>query len=803
MLFNFSFLAVHAEYVPSKTATLKGVEFIATPEMKTRFKSYFVELTGKPWDILNFKIKIDQITKELFSGGYFSSKVKMEMTGTESEVIVKISIIATERINFHFRGNTLFSHQELRKNLIDKVKNDFGKSDQTSLGNYLVDVYEGAGFYNTSVKSYQNEGRDLDGVTVRNYFFEIDEGEKLNVSLVHYRGNIILGEEEFHKLFKKNASGLALAGYYDKTFFENYSNIIKKDYLSKGFVFAEVSKPRVATNDDDESLSIEYGISEKQQVILKAITFNNVDPQLQPAVKQLLVNKEGEPFNVVELENDLKKIISHFQEQGYYFTSIANLNDENLLIYDKSFTSVELHPQIITGKKVCFNEASVSGNVKTRSQVVFREIEMKPGDLLTPGKLENLRQKLSGLGLFSTLRLTPNVISENAEKSCTKTNIAIQVKEKDFGLFEVAPGYRTDLGMKLSTGITYNNFMGMNRSASVKLQGNLRDNLDGFTDQRKLENKKLLEYLGKVSYIEPYLLHNILNTQLELETTSSFQRKRFPRFDADIFRISPQLSKNITKSLSASLKYQFERIVQFDGSAIDNDNFSIGGITPSLTFDKRNDPINPRDGYYLNLSSEWANNYFGSMKNADLEVNYIKIISRNKFYYPVGDFTFAMSLAMGYEKNFAVDLLRDANGNVIRDSDSGIPRTHGYIPGIKVFQLDGYDEIRGYDESEINRLRTGYAIGRVQGEAYFTAFKFEPRYNITDTIQTGIFFDAGRISVDEFTPFDLRTSVGAGLKFLTPVGSLDFDYGFKLQRKTYPDNKRDSVGRFHLSIGFF
>ena len=67
----------------------------------------------------------------------------------------------------------------------------------------------------------------------------------------------------------------------------------------------------------------------------------------------------------------------------------------------------------------------------------------------------------------------------------------------------------------------------------------------------------------------------------------------------------------------------------------------------------------------------------------------------------------------------------------------------------------------------------------------------------------GVFFDAGRVFVDEFKPFDLRSSVGAGLKFLTPVGSLDFDYGVKLQRRTYPDKKRDSVGRFHLSIGFF
>ena len=164
----------------------------------------------------------------------------------------------------------------------------------------------------------------------------------------------------------------------------------------------------------------------------------------------------------------------------------------------------------------------------------------------------------------------------------------------------------------------------------------------------------------------------------------------------------------------------------------------------------------------------------------------------------------ARALILGYEKNFSQDILKDANGNVLLNNN-GQPRTLGYIPNIKVFRLDGFDEIRGYGDDEINRLRSGQRINSVvvQNEAYFTAFKLEPRYNITDTVQLGVFFDAGRVSIDTFEPLKLRTAVGAGLKFITPVGSLDFDYGVKLQRKTYPDTVHDSFGHFHLSIGFF
>lgn len=805
-------LAMAADIVPAKNARLKGIVWAASPDVKARYNSYFDELVGKQWDVLNFKIKIDQISKELFNGGYFTSSIKTDLEGNENNIIVKIIVQANERINFQFIGNKVFTHQELRSRLVDKIKNDFGKFERGSLGSYINEVYESAGFYNTSVQSYQNEGRDRDGVVVKNFFFNIEEGEKLKVTNIVYRGNFILKADDLDQLFKKNATTLAQAGFYDRSFFENFTNIIKKEYLARGFVFAEVSKPRVITSDEDETLLIEYGISEKNQVILRNISLQNIDSGQVTAVKQLLTNKENAPLNVVELENDLRRIVQHFQSQGYYFANITNLNGETLLAYDKGYLNVDLNPEIVLDRQVCFNEPIIKGNVKTKEEVISREVNLTKGELITPLKMEMIRQRLTNLGLFSSLNIAPYMeYHGEEEKGCAKTNLVIQVKEKDFGLWEIAPGYRTDLGAKLSAGITYNNLNGMNRSISFKAQANRRTNLDGFDETRQKQNKDLLEYLGKVSFVEPYLFHNVLNQQIEFETASSFQRKRFYGFDADIFRISPQITKTFQlndysrDALSLAVRYQFERINQFNATVPkDNDNFSIGGITPSVTLDKRNDPIYPRKGYYLNLSSEWANHYFGSMKNADLEVNYVKVISRNKFYYPLGDFTLAFSMAVGYEKNFALDVMRDDAGKVIINSN-GVPQTHGYIPSIKVFRLDGYDEIRGYDEGEVNRLRSGIPIGDVivQNEAYFTVFKFEPRYNLTDSLQLGVFFDAGRVSVNEFTPFNLRTSVGAGFKFLTPVGSLDFDYGVKLQRKVSPDGVRDSFGRFHLSIGYF
>jgi outer membrane protein insertion porin family len=802
--FSLISFAFASDFVPARGAVVKKIEW-NHPNIEKRYNSYLQDLLNRPYDTLNLKIKIDQIVKELFLAGYFNAVVKPELSGTDKSVTIKVIVDFKDRINFSFSGNKIYSHQELRSKIVDKVRNEFGKADINSLSNYISELYEVGGFYETSVRSYQSEGKDLENVGIKNFFFVINEGKKIKVREVIYRGNVALRGSELETFFHENATSLAKGGFLDRVFLDQFTDILKKEYLSRGFVFVEVSKPRVVTNELDGSVTIEYGISEKQQVTLRTIYFEKVPQELQESAKKNLINREGAPLNVVEIENDLRKMIIYFQGEGYYFATVANLNSDNLLVYDKDYSMAELRPEIALDRQVCFNEAIINGNIKTKSDVIRREILIKPLELITPEKLENLRQRLAGLNLFSSLSITPYMINELENLKCPKTNLVIQAKEKDFGLVEVAPGYRTDLGAKLSTGISYNNISGKNRSASLRAQLNQRFNLDGFDERREQENKKLLEYSAKASYVEPYLFYNFLKSQVEFELSTSFQRVRFYGFDADVFRLSPQFSKTFSRTFSSSVRYQFERIIQFDATETkDNDNFSIGGITPTVTFDFRDDPVNPRKGSFFTLSSEWANSNFGSMKQSDLEVNFIKVISRNRFYYPAGDFTLALSLAMGYQKNFADEILRNDDGSPQLNSN-GAPRTVGYIPSIKVFRLDGYDEIRGYDEGEINRLRDSTPIGKVvvQNEAYFTAFKFEPRYNLTDALQVGIFFDAGRVFIQDFDPFKLRTSVGTGLKYLTPVGSLDFDYGFKLQRKTHDGASRESVGRFHLSIGFF
>jgi outer membrane protein insertion porin family len=305
---------------------------------------------------------------------------------------------------------------------------------------------------------------------------------------------------------------------------------------------------------------------------------------------------------------------------------------------------------------------------------------------------------------------------------------------------------------------------------------------------------RLLEHNTSLTYNKS----DLFDTMIDLQTGLAYQRRRFYAFDADIARFNTTFTRDITKRLSASLRYQLEAIFQFNATeAIDNGSFKIGAFTPILTYDLRNSQVNPTSGAFFNMSVEYANPYFLSQETDELTINYYKLISRNRFYIPFKNGTVAISLVGGIQENLSREK--------VAGTWEGQPLRKGYIPNIKVFRLSGMDIVRGFQDEEINRMPDGRDISefRIQKRAYLANLKIEPRYFISDNFIVGAFYDAGRVFVDSVDFGDLRDSVGVTFKILTPVGTLDFDYGIKLLRKKGPNGRLEDPGRFHVSIGFF
>jgi len=780
---------------------VKAIEYIAPANYLSFLKESFHRFVRKQWSKVDFEIALDNFSRDLFYEGYYFSEIKYTAEVLEKKYLaIKLNLSLGERYNIAPSGNKIFSRSEILSFIHNFIRNKSGQFDAEQIRNDLLSRYQERGLYGTTVTIRTQNGKDRLGQKMLVYYFHISEGRKVPVNTYDFTGANFFDRATVLSWTDKLNSTLVNRNYVDETALQKFVQVIKNEYLKNGFFDIDIHGPFVEFIQSSGAV-ITYKIHEGKQYYVRGITIRGLDAKNQQEILARLSNTVGGVANFLEIDADIKRVTSSLSVNGYIFAYLKNQNDPDVLLIDTNNSSVDFKFDLESGKKVFFEDYKITGNSKTKSEVIAREIELTPKQLITPSLLKDLTDKLLALGLFSSVKITPIITTDLSNDSASAT-LVINVQEKDSIQIKIAPGFRTDLGLKTSATVNFDNLFGSNKSLGISAQANKRFDLSGLDPRRRGENKNFIEWATSVDYAHPYLF----NSKFKFDASSTASRRRFYGFDAEIFQNSVQLSREIFNFLSIGAMYQLEVINQYDASKeIDSGYFRIGSLSPSITFDFRDNPVLPHRGFLTSLTYEVANPELNSLSREDIEINYYKVIWRNKIYLPINDtITFATSLVMGMEENLAKEVRRDATGNVILNAN-GVPQTKGYIPSIKVFRLDGFDTVRGFSDAEINRLQRGQDINEmiIQDRAYFINLKLEPRVYLDDSLILGVFLDAGRVYVQELEPEELRFGAGTSLKLVTPVGTLDFNYGVKLKRGQDANNNKESFGRFHISIGFF
>ncbi|HEY5673723.1 MAG TPA: BamA/TamA family outer membrane protein, partial [Malonomonas sp.] len=113
------------------------------------------------------------------------------------------------------------------------------------------------------------------------------------------------------------------------------------------------------------------------------------------------------------------------------------------------------------------------------------------------------------------------------------------------------------------------------------------------------------------------------------------------------------------------------------------------------------------------------------------------------------------------------------------------------------FFLGGIRTLRGFKSREVGPQDS--ASGDYRGGEKMAYFNFEYLFPIYKSlgIKGLLFYDTGNAWLDSETYFsDMRNSVGAGIRWLSPLGPLRFEWGYNLSPR---DDEKQSV--FEFSIG--
>jgi outer membrane translocation and assembly module TamA len=122
------------------------------------------------------------------------------------------------------------------------------------------------------------------------------------------------------------------------------------------------------------------------------------------------------------------------------------------------------------------------------------------------------------------------------------------------------------------------------------------------------------------------------------------------------------------------------------------------------------------------------------------------------------------------------------------------------VPASQRFFAGGSTTVRGFQQDRLGTPDLLDANGLSVGGNGLLVLNAEIRTAITREIGIATFLDTGNVfvHVSDMRLGDLRTSLGAGLRYKSPLGPLRLDFAWKLGGLRSTDSRR---WEFHFSIG--
>lgn len=258
---------------------------------------------------LEIKKTKDNIEKELKKHGFTNSSVQINKNFNENHVNIVIYIHEGEPLkikNIKWEGyfedyitNFLSLNvgepfdEVLLEDFINKVKKYFTK--QGLIGSDITYSFK-------------------DGELI----LKIKEGKKLNIK---FKG--------VNSLNEKDLKDITIAHFQDKI----NENIIK-DSINSLITFYKINgfleiKVIPLIEESEKEWKITYFINEGDRKFIEKIGIDTEFPKEE--LKNILVNKEGLPFNPEELDNDRQRIEEYLKTKGYFYAKVfpPQLKDED------------------------------------------------------------------------------------------------------------------------------------------------------------------------------------------------------------------------------------------------------------------------------------------------------------------------------------------------------------------------------------------------------------------------------------------------------------------------------------------
>ena len=590
--------------------------------------------------------------------------------------------------------------------------------------------------------------------------FEINEGEPTYVRKITFIGNeefsdsdlrstVLTREERWWRFLTSNDT-------YDPDRLAFDQELLRRFYLSEGYADFEVTSAVAELSPNRKSFFVTMMVDEGPRYRFGELTVDVSIPNLDSKdIQAVIVPKRGDWYNAEEIESTIDVFTDVIGAFGYAFVDVRPRVSRNA-----ETRTIDIIFDVQEGPRVFVERVEITGNVRTLDKVIRREFRLVEGDAFNTARMRRSRERLQNLGYFKEVEID-NVPSEVYPD---RTVVTATVEEQSTGELQFGIGFSSGYGALFDIGIRERNLLGKGQD--------LRLNFSLAQQQTQID----------VGFTEPYFLNRRLAAGADIfatETDYLDEAGFISQSVGSTLRLGFNYNEYMFQRVSYLLSWtRLQGINQFASQFVreQQGTTTTSQISQTFAIDKRNNVIEPTDGYFISLSNDLSG-LGGTEKylRSNLAVGY--------YYEPFEGWIFSAT---------------GSAGHII-----------GIGEEIKVFQRYqlGGNNLRGFDDFGVSPRdsTTGDALG---GDWIATA-KAEMKIPLGLPEEIGItpkiFTDWGSIG----SPTDLkdrssnilqsqiiRGSVGLGIEWESPVGPINIDWAHVLRKADF-----DITQSFRVNFG--
>ena len=672
--------------------------------------------------------------------------------------------------------------KKVRRDFLNLLKNQVFQEDL--LIRYVATLqrqYQESGYHAARVDYTINEKTSPIVVTLT-----VQRGNRQYVSDVRIEGARAFSEERLRKLLLTRPKTLFHRGRLVDSVLAEDRDALEGFYRAHGYTTAAVTLPPVLPGKRPEAMVVTLAVGEGPRTDVRTSSIDGVVLGDGVALRKELTLRAGDPYNAQKAADDRAAILGWYHDRGW--TSVAI---ETRVTMSADHLSADVTQLVHEGSREFFGKTIVRGNVGTRTSRILLPVRWREGDPFSETKLLDGQRDIARSGVFQKV----DVRRGDPDPSTPDRNVTIDVVPgKPLSLlYGVGYQYEDPTGDQspyVLFGIGYNNLFGSLRSISLESRYAPQTNR------------------GRVflNYRDPYFF----GAEVPLVASLFYAREPIQKIDIRRRGAFLEASRQATARLRIGVRSEYQRISTGSDNPLELEtiqpfdrDISETTLGATLLYDTRDEIIDPHRGVFVSMFVKKA--FPARWLSAD--ARYLKGYGQISGFLPVPGGVFGVSVRAGkaiVPGGCQIEGADVASSVCIpiaerffaggRTSNRGFGYNVQGVPGetVDYSVIETLASEPGHGTCNANDANYNCDYGpRLVGGSSIAGLNAEWRFRIAGDFGGQVFYDATQVWGDGSFHLGmegdrgLRQSVGIGIRYLTPVGPLRFEYGRVLHPRTF------------------